>query len=489
MWLRRLVLSLLSLFRGLALNRFVTAHPPAPQVRPAPPDLVAAYEGLLPDSLLELWRRKGLGPYGAYQITLIDPRPWQAVLDRWVVSAPDGVRRIPIALTPFGVLLYYRKLTATDEDVCSIDPVTKETADLAWSLERFFNGLLCDLPSLDSLISPEQLKIALQECGPLAPGEVYEVNQTLYAMQMLKIEKADALEMHTRLRDAVDPAPQAQAPTAETLLDAVPEAHRATFADAPPGEGLCGLYLSAYIDWYRLLSLRPDGRYDLLFWRIHHKTRARMEVRAYSGTYATARSPQGDETLALEIALRGGSLGSDANDADLVALRTGGTTLLLRADELKSIATAIGGRDLLGSSDGYFFAVSLTDPLPKEPSGGRAAPPLADLPPVLRALVHVEPLMTTITHVAETDPDSEDDGEGTVMCTLDLGTADGLRKNMPLYSPAETGRDLIGWVWEMDPHACQAGIRYQRAPDGTIAHGPQVGDVLTSRAPGRGGGT
>lgn len=482
MWLRRLALSVLSLFRGLALQRFVTAHPPAPPVRPAPPELIDAYAGLLPESLLELWRRKGLGLYGDYQITLIDPRPWQKVLDRWVVSKPDTVRRIPIALTPFGMLLYYRKLTATDEDVCSIDPVSKQTADLAWSLERFFNGFLCDLPSLDGLIAPDLLKIAYRECGPLEPGEVYEVNQRLLPMQMLWIQKAEALEMHTRLRDAVDPAPEAEA--AETLADAVPEPHRATFADVVAGEDLTGLYLSVYLDWYRLLALRPDGRFDLLFWRIHHKTRERMEVRPYSGTYAVNRSPAGDETLALDITLRKDSLGSDANDADLVALHTGGTTLLLRADELKSIATAIGGRDLMGSSDGYFFAVSLTDPLPEEPSGGRAAPPLGDLPPVLRALVHVEPLVTTITHVGETDPESEDDGEGTVMCTLDLGTADGLRKNMPLYSPADTGRGLIGWVWEMHPHACQAGVRYQRAPDGTIPNGPQVGDVLTSRAPG-----
>jgi len=76
----------------------------------------------------------GLGNPLILQLALIDPRPWQAVLNRWIISPPDDVRRIPIALTPFGVLLYYRKLTATDEDVVFIDPVSKRTSDLAWSL-------------------------------------------------------------------------------------------------------------------------------------------------------------------------------------------------------------------------------------------------------------------------------------------------------------------------------------------------------------------
>ena len=94
--------------RRLALHRFVKTHPPSRQVSPAPRELVSAYEGVLPDSLLDLWRRKGLGFYGDLQLALIDPRPWQSVLDRWIISPPGTAPRVPIALTPFGTLLYYR---------------------------------------------------------------------------------------------------------------------------------------------------------------------------------------------------------------------------------------------------------------------------------------------------------------------------------------------------------------------------------------------
>ncbi|WP_349961476.1 GAD-like domain-containing protein [Rhizobium sp. ZPR3] len=469
-------------FRRLVLRRFVKAHPPSRQVSRATRELVAAYEGILPDSLLQLWRRKGLGFYGDRQLALIDPRLWQAVLNRWIVSPPDEVRRIPIALTPFGVLLYYRKLTATDEDVVFIDPVSKKTSDLAWSLDEFFNRFLCDGQSLESLISPALARSAREECGALSSGEVYEIDQMLFSMQMLRIAKVDAFEMHRRLRDAVDPPrPTAEKPT--TVADALPVEHRSTFEDIADGKYLAGLYLSSYSDWHRLLALRPDGRYSLLFWRIHYRTLERVGVRFYTGTYQVSRNAEGDEIVALDIVLRADSSGGDDNDDRLVVMYSGGTSFLLRVNELGDIATAIGGWDEMGRSEYYFRRVTLNETFAEEPNDGRPAPPFADLPRALQALVHVEPLRPTITHVEDPNLNEEDNGEGTVMCTLDLGEEDGLRFNMPLYSPPDTGRDLKGWIWKMAPHACEVGVEYRRGEDGAIEHGPAVGDILTTRSP------
>ncbi|WP_230461006.1 GAD-like domain-containing protein [Burkholderia ubonensis] len=469
------------IFRRLALHRFVKMHPPARQVSPAPAELVTAYEGILPASLLELWRRKGLGFYGDLQLALIDPRAWQPVLDRWIVSPPDAVRRIPIALTPFGVLLYYRKLTSTDEDVVYIDPVSKRTGDLAWSVDDFFNKIVCEQDQLEAIISPPLAQSARLECGVLAPGEVYEVDHMLLPMQMVRITKVNALDMHRRLHDAVDPhEPKADKPT--TVADALPVEYRSMFENVETGPRLAGLYLSSYLDDHRLLALRPDGQYYLLFWQIHHKTFERIEVRAYSGSYEVSRNSDGDETVELEIELRSDSPGSDSNDVQLVAMYTNGATLLLRTNELEGMATAIGAWDQMGRSGDYFRRVTLDDAVLEEPSDGRMAPPFADLPLALQALVHIEPLLPMITHVAEPNPDEEDEGEGTVMCTLSLGEDDGLRMNMPLFSPKETGRQLEGWIWEMAPNACKAGITYRRGENGVIDHGPVVGDVLTTRA-------
>lgn len=466
-------------FRRLTLAPFIKAHP-ARQVSPAPAALIATYDGLLPASLLELWRKKGLGLYGECQLALIDPAQWQPVLDRWIVSPPDSVPRIPIAITPFGVLVYYRKLTDTDEDVSFLDPVSKATGDLTWKLDDFFNQFLCDPDSCDSLMPPALLESAREECGPLAPGEVYEIDQMLLSMQMLRISKVDALDLHTRLRDAVDPpTPRADEPS--TIANALPDTQRHLFEDMADSTGIHGLYLSSYIDWHRMLALRPDGQYQLLFWKIDHRTFERTDVRAYSGSYDLSRNALGDELVTLDIVLTARSSGSDANDTQLIAAHTGGTTLLLRIDELPDMKTSIEGSNTLGRSEYYFRKVSLDEAFVEEDYDGREAPPFAELPRALQTLLEAAPIIVRITHVAEPNPDEEDDGEGTVMVTLDHGELDGLRMNMPLRSPEDTGRALKGWVWDMAPHACQAGIKYRRGPDGTIEHGPMVGDVLTSQ--------
>ncbi|AZR33604.1 hypothetical protein OC00_13550 [Xanthomonas vasicola] len=307
------------------------------------------------------------------------------------------------------------------------------------------------------------------------------------SMQMLRVSKVDALALHSRLRDAVDgSATVATAPT--TNGDAVPAEQRAMFEglfnEPQSSNDLHGVYWSSYIDWHRMVALEPDGQYRLLFWKIDHRSRARTNVRAYAGSYELTYTEMGDRQVTLDIRLRSDSSGSDANDTQLVVMRSGTDMFLLRADELADMATAMDGSKTLGRSEYYFRKVTLSDAFVEEPSGGRAAPPLADLPRALQQRVNAEAIIATITHVDDIAPDVEDNRAGAVMCTLDRGEDDGLRMNMPLRSPPNTGRDLYGWVWEMHSAACRVAIKYQRGGDGKVDHGPVVGDVLTSRLSG-----
>lgn len=467
------------MFGRIALRAFAKAHPPRADNVPASADALARHKGDVPAALLELWRKHGFGFYGDRQICLIEPDAWQATLDRWIVSPPDAVRRVPIALTPFGAIVYYRKLTAADEDVATLDPVTRKVDVVSWSLTEFFNTVLCDPASLDALAPSHLLDAGRREAGALKRGEVYHVDPVLLTMQMLKIVRTDALALHKKLRDAVDHEQAAPSPPPESLLAALPPEHRAAFADAGgDGEGVAGLYLSRYIDWRRLVMLGEDGGYRLLFWKNDHKTGAPSGVRLYAGRYKVFRTPEGDRVVRLGLELTADSLGSDIRDDKLFVMTSGGETWLLQAGALADIATAIGGRGRMGSSERYFRRARLADPIPGDPSDGRDAPPFDDLPAALRALVHRAPLRATIVAVGASD-DPEDT---TVMVKVDLGTKDGLRMNMPLMSPAGGPRALRGWVWEMDADSCGVGVRVARDDAGAIVGGPEIGDVLVTRA-------
>jgi len=49
-------------------------------------------------------------------------------------------------------------------------------------------------------------------------------------------------------------------------------------------------------------------------------------------------------------------------------------------------------------------------------------------------------------------------------------------------SPKDSPRALYGWVWQMDPKRCGVGIKVRRDAAGAMVNGPEMGDVLVSRA-------
>lgn len=469
-----------SMFGRIKLHPFVRANPPHAGCTPATQELVGKYKGRLPAAMLELWRKHGLGLYGRRQVCLVDPDAWQATLDRWIVApAQDAAVRVPFAITPFGTLLFYRKLTATDEDVAALNPITRSTSILSWDAVDFFNNVLGAPGSADEFIRPDMLETARREAGPLKAGEAYYVDPVLLSMQMLKIVRTDALALHQKLRAQVDreSAPPASPP--HSVSAAMPVRYRETFGNTERGNDRpSGLFLSTYIDWRRLLALDGHGRYELLFWKTDEKTGEALEVRHYTGPYQVVETEGGDRLVQLDVVLNGDSLGSDANDERLYVMQSGGEPWLLQEASIEDMATAIGADATMGRSEHYFRPVRLEDPLPADEPDGIAAPPFEDLPAALQALVHRTPLRATIIEVsAENDPE-----ESTVMVKVDLGSDDGLRMNMPLMSPKGSPRDLYGWVWEMDAGSCGVGIQVEYDSAGAIVGGPQVGDVLVTRA-------
>lgn len=93
-----------------------------------------------------------------------------------------------------------------------------------------------------------------------------------------------------------------------------------------------------------------------------------------------------------------------------------------------------------------------------------------------RDLAHIDPLVTRITEVSS---DAAEDG--TIMVTVDLGTRDGLRMNMPLMSEADAQKTLYGWVWRPNETSCGVGIQLNEEDPGDNSKWPSVGDVLTTR--------
>jgi hypothetical protein len=157
----------------LKLQSFVTKHISDSSVEPAPSALVEAYRGVLPDELLELWTRVGLGRYGDGLIQLVNPDEYKPVLYGWLMLATPNPDRIPIAISAFGKLFYYRKLAEGAEDVAFIDPHWRSTDVVNWSLEDFFNDSMCDEEIIEDVLQSELFTECVAKYGALAENEIY----------------------------------------------------------------------------------------------------------------------------------------------------------------------------------------------------------------------------------------------------------------------------------------------------------------------------
>jgi hypothetical protein len=86
----------------------------------------------------------------------------------------EDLTRLPIALSAFGTIFYYRRLgDEGDEDVSFLDPHTSESGDLAWSLEEFFNGWCCDGGVISDFLDAGMANDVANDKGALESDQMY----------------------------------------------------------------------------------------------------------------------------------------------------------------------------------------------------------------------------------------------------------------------------------------------------------------------------
>ncbi len=154
----------------MALTHFLEKYHPT-HTDVAGEELVDRYAHILPSSVIDLWRTSGLGKYNDGLIEIINPDDFQDDLERTLGRKASNY--VPVAISGFGELFYYRKLTATDEDVCLFDPHYKQIETCVWSLTDFFNGYLCDDNIITEVLRVDLFKAALKKIGALNKNEVF----------------------------------------------------------------------------------------------------------------------------------------------------------------------------------------------------------------------------------------------------------------------------------------------------------------------------
>jgi hypothetical protein len=153
------------------LEKFKNNYKPSSNCVFPSEEIIKEYKNKVPDLLIEIWKTSGFGKYNEGIIELINPKEFEPSLWTWLGKKVTDY--VPFAISGFGELFYYRKLTETDEDVCMIDIQYRKIETLTWDMESFFEDFLINEEDRKEWLREELFKQAISVNGSLVHNEIF----------------------------------------------------------------------------------------------------------------------------------------------------------------------------------------------------------------------------------------------------------------------------------------------------------------------------
>ena len=150
---------------------FISIFPPPVDVIKPTDQTLDRFKDILPEELLDFWKEFGFGNYGNGFIKVINPEEYSSSLYEWL--GKEDASRVPILITAFGDIFFYRKLSANDEDVSFLDIHYRDIDACVWSLEEFFGSYIVDEGIIDEVLKKELFELAVSKKGGIAFDEIY----------------------------------------------------------------------------------------------------------------------------------------------------------------------------------------------------------------------------------------------------------------------------------------------------------------------------
>ena len=126
---------------------------------------------MLPAEIIYLWENYGFGEYGNGIIKVVDPREYMNSLYTWLGGI--DYNKIPIMVSAFGDIFYYRKLEENENDVALLNIHYRKIEVCAWSYQEFFGKYILDSEVRNTILRERLYSNAVQELGELKHSEIF----------------------------------------------------------------------------------------------------------------------------------------------------------------------------------------------------------------------------------------------------------------------------------------------------------------------------
>ncbi|WP_300670342.1 GAD-like domain-containing protein [Soonwooa sp.] len=158
-------------------DKFLKIYPPSSDLIKPTQEMLDWYADKLPAELLDFWKEYGFGNYGNGIIKVVEPSHYMDSFYEWI--GKKDFSKLPILVSAFGDIFYYRKLTEDAEDVSLLDIHYRKISVCDYSLESFFKNYITDPEIAKELLKPQLFETANKDLGGLTADEIYFFNPAL----------------------------------------------------------------------------------------------------------------------------------------------------------------------------------------------------------------------------------------------------------------------------------------------------------------------
>lgn len=153
------------------ISKFIQTFKPGEKLTKPDEEILNFGRQMLPKEILELWEEYGFGEYGDGLIKVIDPREYMNSLYTWL--GKKDFNRIPILVTAFGDIFYYRKLENGENDISLLDIHYRKIEVCTYSYQEFFEKYILDEDIKKNVLKSDLYKQAVEKLGKLEYQEIF----------------------------------------------------------------------------------------------------------------------------------------------------------------------------------------------------------------------------------------------------------------------------------------------------------------------------
>ena len=153
------------------IDNFVKVYKPGIDLTKPDEKILEFGRQMLPQEIIYLWETYGFGEYADGFLKVVDPREYMNSLYTWLGDV--DYNKIPIMVSAFGDIFYYRKLENNENDISMLNIHYRRVDICAWSYQLFFEKFIIDSENRKKILKEDLYNEAVESLGKLKYNEIF----------------------------------------------------------------------------------------------------------------------------------------------------------------------------------------------------------------------------------------------------------------------------------------------------------------------------